>query len=259
MVRGARPDDAPTIVEIYRHGFPADRVGLTVMGQEKGAEYVEALISESLIGGASPFFCAESGTGAVAGFIQIRLRPGGIFANNIYVSPDHRGMGVGRRLFDRSLKAAGACSPQTVFLDVFEENNRALQWYRRLGFKEVERSAWTAGALPPGGSDGDYFVSGKPQADIVHEHFGFSLLSVTTRDRSYDVGRLGDRWFRLYDSRALWDDDLLAALRRLGPSRDFFLILAESELGRLRVPASNLGISTRMSAQRDELLQRVAG
>jgi ribosomal-protein-alanine N-acetyltransferase len=58
---------------------------------------------------------------------------------NVAVTPRVRGKGLGAYLLSRVLDVARERSVQTVFLEVRVSNERALDLYRRFGFKDVGR------------------------------------------------------------------------------------------------------------------------
>ena len=57
--------------------------------------------------------------------------------HSIYVDSDHQGRGVGRALMDAAFKHPRIREAEKVFIDVYEENTRALEFYKRYGFKSV--------------------------------------------------------------------------------------------------------------------------
>jgi len=56
---------------------------------------------------------------------------------NIAVAPDYQGRSVGRRLLERTLKLCRKNKVSAVFLEVRCSNIRAIELYRRFGFRKV--------------------------------------------------------------------------------------------------------------------------
>jgi ribosomal-protein-alanine N-acetyltransferase len=56
---------------------------------------------------------------------------------NVAVHPDHRSLGVGRRLMDAVLEAGRASGGRVVYLEVRAGNVAARRLYKRLGFREL--------------------------------------------------------------------------------------------------------------------------
>jgi len=73
----------------------------------------------------------RDGAGRVVGFIGVE----GDEVAMLFVHPDWRGHGIGRRLLRHAVAALGATR-----LDVNEQNEQALGFYRRMGFTVVGRS-----------------------------------------------------------------------------------------------------------------------
>lgn len=56
---------------------------------------------------------------------------------NVAVHPDHRGLGVGRRLVEAVLEAGRSSGGRVVYLEVRAGNVPARRLYKRLGFREL--------------------------------------------------------------------------------------------------------------------------
>ena len=75
--------------------------------------------------------CVRDEKGAVAGFIGIAERK----IEMLFIHPDWRGQGSGRRLIKYAVEEFGATT-----LDVNEQNDQALGFYLRMGFEVIGRS-----------------------------------------------------------------------------------------------------------------------
>lgn len=63
----------------------------------------------------------------------------------IYVKKSHYGKKVGQLLYDQALETARQLSKSYVWLGVWEENLRALQFYRKNGFVEFDKHIFRLG------------------------------------------------------------------------------------------------------------------
>lgn len=138
---------------LYKHIFP-DLDGhdwFTVLGCREN-------IPDTLDFGTVIIHAEVVGTGQVVGYIAVTRDfgdTGGTGANatlaedssgftqinHIVVLPEHRKRGLGKRLFAELLDFLQATSPRLASdlrLSVVELNQEAREWYRRLGFIEVE-------------------------------------------------------------------------------------------------------------------------
>ena len=73
------------------------------------------------------------------GTIQGITRTGGIGAiQNVGVTPEHRGQGIGRALVIQALRGFIQCRMGSAVLEVTAENDGAVKLYRSLGFEVID-------------------------------------------------------------------------------------------------------------------------
>ena len=80
--------------------------------------------------------------GAVVGWAALspvsdRCVYGGVAENSIYIHPDHRGRGVGRKLLSALIASSEAAGIWTVQTGIFPENTSSLGLHRRCGFRII--------------------------------------------------------------------------------------------------------------------------
>jgi ribosomal protein S18 acetylase RimI-like enzyme len=88
-------------------------------------------------------FVAEDGgelAGFLAGFLS-QSKPGEAYIHFVGVSPDHRGRGVGRLLYEHFFDAARAHSRTVVRCVTAPINERSVGFHRALGFQVDEIAA----------------------------------------------------------------------------------------------------------------------
>jgi putative acetyltransferase len=87
----------------------------------------------------TPIYCLRDASGSVYGFTSV--------ADNkiemLFVDPRHRGNGAGRRLVEYAVTKLGATQ-----VDVNEQNDLAIGFYERLGFRVIDRAAVDPQGLP---------------------------------------------------------------------------------------------------------------
>ncbi len=76
--------------------------------------------------------------GALAGCVGLRPHDGGACEmKRLWVRPGFRGLGLGRRLAETSIAAAGRAGYRTLCLDTLAFMDRARALYQTLGFHEI--------------------------------------------------------------------------------------------------------------------------
>jgi ribosomal protein S18 acetylase RimI-like enzyme len=92
---------------------------------------------------APAFFLLEDD--AVVGFFVLSLgyspEHGGTdgFIDDLYLIPDVRGRGLGRRAIELALMEARCCGVRVLLLEVEAENERAYRLYASMGFSDTKR------------------------------------------------------------------------------------------------------------------------
>jgi ribosomal protein S18 acetylase RimI-like enzyme len=108
-------------------------------GTESGCEgYLRSVVETPGCGIFLPeaSYSALDSRGMVCGFITVsRVSPTGAMIPQISILPSHQGRGLGRALMARALSALAAQGCKTVGLTVTVENRRAIEWYKREGFR----------------------------------------------------------------------------------------------------------------------------
>jgi len=136
LIRLAALDDRAPMLELWERAVRATHHFLddTKISELRPA-VVDVLASDAL-----QWWVVET-TGGVVGFL-------GLVANSVealFIDPASHGRGIGKLLMDhaQALNAGSA-----LLVDVNEDNDGALAFYRRLGFEVVGRSATDADGRP---------------------------------------------------------------------------------------------------------------
>jgi len=154
-IRRATPGDAASLAALAartfrdafeRHNTPED------MALYLATNYGPARQSAELRDEGIVTLVADAGD-ALAGYAQLRegtapdcvLGPSPIELWRFYVERDWHGQGVARDLMASSLEAAAERGAGTIWLAVWERNERALAFYRKCGFEAVGEKAFLLG------------------------------------------------------------------------------------------------------------------
>lgn len=147
-----------------------------------------------------------------------------IFLNHIYVTSSMRGMNVGSRLFMEGLLMARNIGQKNIFLDVFKDNIRALNWYNSLGFEIVQEMSWVIfnyiGNDKPL-NNGGYILKEYSKALRLYSIYGFSEFVLQTKKGEYRIGLLGEKYYRITEKNLIFDCEALNVLNVINPNRKF--------------------------------------
>src|SRR5438105_12353106 len=140
-IRSATEADVPIILELIRALATYERAPNDVTASEKG-------LSEVLFGGkpAAEVRLAFDGENAVGfavffhNFSTWLGRPG-LYLEDLFVRPEHRGKGYGRALLVDLARIARARGCGRMEWAVLDWNEPAVQFYRKLGAKPMDE--WT--------------------------------------------------------------------------------------------------------------------
>ena len=77
---------------------------------------------------------------------EVDVRPGDQELHRLYVETALQGRGIGRMLMDEALRHPRLAGAERVFLQVWEENERAVRLYESYGFSTAGRTAFTIGS-----------------------------------------------------------------------------------------------------------------
>ncbi len=121
-VRPFRRDDEPLLFGLARLDRGADERTLQVLARET-------------------VFVAEV-EGTPAGYVALEHEEARMRVDQLFVSPEHEGEGVGRRLLEHAEGYAISQGARRLQVVVAEDDRRATAFYRGRGFVPVERDVF---------------------------------------------------------------------------------------------------------------------
>ena len=124
------------------------------------ASFSRAQLEAELKNPNSTFFFLYSDD-VLAGYMKINLGdaqtdvkdPAALEIERMYVTRDFQGLGLGRALIDKALETARAAKKKTVWLGVWEKNENAIAFYKKMGFSKAGTH--------------DFYIGKKRQADFI--------------------------------------------------------------------------------------------
>jgi putative acetyltransferase len=125
-IRASRPSDLPALIDVWSRSVRATHDFLS----EQDYREIERSVADEYLPMTGVWVAADE-QGRPIGFMGLS----GAHIDSLFIDPDHRGTGVGKRLVAHAERISG---PLTV--DVNEQNQQAVGFYRRLGFVQTGRS-----------------------------------------------------------------------------------------------------------------------
>ncbi len=139
MIQLCRPEDedrcVPKLAELIH------RLAVEEAADPAEPEDIAIIVSALLRTGSSDFLLATVGERAI-GCLQIAYRLSTwqasryAYLEDVYLTQEARGRGVGTKMLDYALQRAEAQGCESVLLDVRRANNAAQRLYARLGFTD---------------------------------------------------------------------------------------------------------------------------
>src|SRR5437660_4256219 len=141
QIRPARVEDVPVILELIRDLATYERAPDEVTATEE--QLVDVLFGEKPVAEVLLAFEGKSPVGFAVFFHNFSTwlgRPG-LYLEDLFVRPEHRGKGYGRALLVYLAKIARDRKCGRMEWAVLDWNEPAIQFYRKLGAKPMEE--WT--------------------------------------------------------------------------------------------------------------------
>lgn len=220
-------DDAPLIVDAVREGFSAELLEMTIYGSHGICKFVSEQIALQNDGGDTHYTIARC-AGRFAGAAEIRRIPEGLFLNYIAIMPEFRDRGFGTLLLHEALGQHDSSESAAIVLDVLDHNIAARRWYERLGFREERLTQWWVAPIVPTGHRVSVSIEGYPQAQACQREYGFSRLRLIANGTPYEIGRLGEKWYRISDPKIVNEPGLIDHLFRLDARRQLLILAPDN-------------------------------
>jgi len=138
---------APAVLDLMERFYAEDRYPFD---REKARAALEPFLADPALGRAWLF---KDGGAAVGYFVLTlgwSLEYGGrdAFVDELFVSPSHRGRGLGRRALEVIDEACRELGVHALHLEVEKNNVRAAELYRKRGFEDHDRRLMTRRFTP---------------------------------------------------------------------------------------------------------------
>jgi ribosomal protein S18 acetylase RimI-like enzyme len=152
-IRGARVNDIPALSALAKRTW-SDAFGASLSAEDEAIE-LEKKRSESYFAaslGKNTILVAEA-NGELRGYVQfgdvdiaeVDVQPGDQELQRLYVDAGLHGTGVGRRLLEEALRHPRLATARRIYLQAWDQNERALRLYESVGFRIVGTTRFILG------------------------------------------------------------------------------------------------------------------
>lgn len=150
MIRLAAPSDAARLAEFAARTFSETFAHSTTPEDMRlflEKTYNEAQLAKEIVDPRMVTFLDEV-DGELAAFAQLKLEddPSRIELGRLYVDRAHHGRGIAHAMMQRCLDEAAALGATTIWLGVWEHNERAKAFYRKYGFVATGEHVFIVGS-----------------------------------------------------------------------------------------------------------------
>jgi ribosomal protein S18 acetylase RimI-like enzyme len=135
------PFAAKLFLETYADSTPAADLA-TYVAKSFQVDHLRTEISDP----AGAVFLGQVASGSLAGYAHVVFageQPA--FLNRLYVATEFKGSGLAHRLLEEVIQACRRLKVERLNLTVFEQNARAIAFYKRSGFLEIGLSTFKVG------------------------------------------------------------------------------------------------------------------
>jgi diamine N-acetyltransferase len=140
----ARRDHADVFLSMMYSLEGADP-GATPFDEARRRMIFDEFVRDDTYGRAWLIFAGEKAAGYVVLTISFSFEYRGrdAFIDELYIEPEYRGQGIGRRTMEMVEEVARDLSVNAIHLEVSKGNDAALELYRRTGYVDHERYLMT--------------------------------------------------------------------------------------------------------------------
>jgi ribosomal protein S18 acetylase RimI-like enzyme len=153
-IRSATLDDAPLLADLAERTW-TEAVRGVISHEDVAAHLAEVRSKPSVVAALNnqSILVAESAS-ALVGSVEfgdvaipeVDVRPGDQELRRLYVEPSLQGQGIGRQLMTAALAHPRLAAARRIFLQVWNENEKAIRLYESFGFRRVGTTTFTMAA-----------------------------------------------------------------------------------------------------------------
>ncbi len=191
-VKQLEKDNVKSFVRIIRESFQSQHL-IPSIYRSKGVEH---FILNELDNIFSPYlyFVAYNGS-QIVGCAEFKIIAGSdtFFLNMIASEKEFKGRGIGKAILNFAINFYAGLGYKNLQLDVYQDNNAALDWYFIMGFKQLDHKfLYEIKTSILNLEETNIYIQNFPQYKISKESYGFNYFDVMFDNESMRIGVIED-------------------------------------------------------------------
>lgn len=227
-IRNARVQDCDDIADIIKNSFPNHIIEKTIYCSKKITNFLNSRVVDETDNSLKMMIYEVDNK--IVGYIEFKIINNKAHLNYIVVSEELRGKSIGKQMLKKSLKHLPS-EVKNIELSVFDYNKIAFDWYKSLGFNIINKFVWLESQLDLKDVKKNINPSITNYRRYLedYEKFGFSYMFIHIDSKLFNVGILGEKYYKITDVELLLNKDFLNFLHELDINRHIFAIVKESD------------------------------
>lgn len=250
-IRKATESDADKIINIIQSSLDKEKLNKIIYGCDKSNVYLKTLISCKLDTGYRMFVYEESNQ--IVGYIEFKLMDNKAHINYIFIDETYRNKNIGTEFLIKTIKLL-PLNIEKIELNVFKDNFIALNWYSKLGFKQINESIIIEKSIKTKSisQSNRPIILNYPQYINNYNSFGFSHMMIKINSNIFETIFIGKEYIKILDINILTDDVLLDSLKYIDKNRKLFSILPKIQADKLINNNSFIEVDTLIKMEVDK-------
>ncbi|MDD6210597.1 MAG: GNAT family N-acetyltransferase [Bacteroidales bacterium] len=216
------PKDIPDIIRLVRDGFKENIVDKLIYSCKGIDKYIGEQLDDDL--SKTKYISVRQGDKMVA-FLEYRYLPASLCLNYIVIDKNFRGKGYASVILGKSLELLNSAYKELV-LDVFDYNEKALNWYLKKGFVRIGETYWYEILNSVDEAEYEHVaILNKEDTFFLYNMYGFCMLELLSGNKKYLLGLLGEDWIRINSIDILQNKNVFCFLKKEFPKRRLFALL----------------------------------
>lgn len=191
-VKQLEKDNVKSFVRIIRESFQSQHLVPSIY-RGKG---IERFILNELDNAFSPYrYFVAYNSSQIVGCAEFKVISGSdiFFLNQIAAKKEFKGRGIGKAIMNFTINFYAGLGYKNLQLDVYQDNNVALDWYSEMGFKQLDHKLLCEIKTSIlNFKEKNIYIQNFPQYKVIKDKYGFNYLDVMIDNELMRIGVIED-------------------------------------------------------------------